>query len=733
MRLLFLLSTSASAFAVGAALAADLPLREVTPILPLPKWEGFYGGLDIGGVAASAGPIVYTTAPAVTGKFLTDPAMWQARAPFWATQNGALAGGDEGGFLGGFQIGYNYRSEYLGRIIAGVEADFQGLAVGGRSGSLATFSRNLLANGDSLVNSASGSSSLQYLGTVRARLGYLTDPTLFVYATGGFAFGVVENKLALSSLYANAAGLPIQNAIGNLANLTPQTGWTAGAGVEWMFMPDWSLKAEYLYFSLGGGKVRTASEAYPLLANAFGGANGVPADWTSSVVSSPRMSGSIARIGINYHFVSNVAAAGHGGGDAGGAHDATGDRDASDARDGDTEGMQKGGESHAGAGARSGHHGAGGMHGGKSKGASHVAGASAGGHKVAGGAKEGHGGEHKGNVHTVVPAGVYGAHMVGAGEARFAYTPSYSVMRDDYIGTTKIAPYQVTQIPWVPNSVFALPNFFAANPTRTLRNAPDNMKMQMHMFHGMFGVTDWFNVMIMGSLSDRNMSMTVFKGPNGSIPLGPTNSATQGWGDTMVQGLVRLYQDDIHHLHVNLGLSLPTGSISEEIIHMHPSGVFFQKRAYYGLQLGTGTYDGLFGFTYRGKLDAWSWGLVYRGRAALGENQSGYLRGLSNEISAWGAYDIVQGLAATGRVAATVWDRIYGHDVLIWGAQQGTVPDYQGGERVKLLGGFEYLLKSEGMKPVRIAVEAGAPVYQRLNGPQIGQQWELNTALNFGF
>ena len=121
---------------------------------------------------------------------------------------------------------------------------------------------------------------------------------------------------------------------------------------------------------------------------------------------------------------------------------------------------------------------------------------------------------------------------------------------------------------------------------------------------------------------------------------------------------------------------------------MHPSGQFFPKRAYYGLQLGTGTYDGLFGFTYTGKLDAWSWGLIYRGRAALGDNDAGYLRGLSNEISAWGGYEVLPGLAATGRVAATIWDRIYGHDDLIWGAQQGTVPDYQGGERVKLLGGL---------------------------------------------
>jgi len=28
-------------------------------------------------------------------------------------------------------------------------------------------------------------------------------------------------------------------------------GWTAGAGVEWMFNPKWSVKAEYLYYNLG--------------------------------------------------------------------------------------------------------------------------------------------------------------------------------------------------------------------------------------------------------------------------------------------------------------------------------------------------------------------------------------------------------------------------------------------------------------------------------------------------
>ncbi len=732
MKPFIIFSASALPFVAGAALAADLPVLVAPP--PPPMWTGFYAGLNAGGVLANNGAIDYTTAPSVTGKYLTDPANMVVRAPFWASQSGSIPGGDNGGFIGGAQVGYNFPTGYLGNALVGVEADIQGLASGSGNRNLAGLYRNMLVQGDSLQNSAYGRSSLDFLGTLRLRLGYLVEPNLLAYATGGLAFGGVGVHHGTSSLYTNAAGVAVQDAIGNLDISTTQPGWTIGAGVEWMFMPRWSLKAEYLYYALGSGKIRSTAAAYPIgVANAFGGTNGAPSDWTISEVASPRVTGSIARVGLNYHFSSDAASVGHSSADEFGGD---GMQDGKEQAGNHDEVSAAGGQGADGEGG-GGHHGnqekhaKHAKHGGKEKGGAHMAAAS-GGHSGKGGADGGHGDKH-GAKHTVVPAGVYGAHMVGAGEVRFAYTPSYAVMRGNYIGSSTIAPAQVTAIPWVPNSNLALANFLAANPTRTLRNAPDNMKMQMHMFHAMFGVADWFNVMVMGSLSDRNMSMTVFRGPSGSTPLGPTNSATQGWGDTSVQGLVRLYQDDIHHLHVNLGLSLPTGSYAEDIIHQHPSGQFFMKRAYYGLQLGTGTYDALFGFTYTGKLDAWSWGLVYRGRAALGANDAGTDRGLANEISSWGGYELLPGLAATGRVAATIWERIYGHDVLIWGAQQGTVPDYQGGERVKLLGGLEYLLKFEGMKPIRLAVEAGAPVYQRLNGPQLGQSWELNTALTFGF
>jgi opacity protein-like surface antigen len=724
------LSTSALPLVASVAFAADLPTLKAPPPPPPPLWAGLYGGLNLGGASVDSGAIDYSTGPSPTGRYLIDTALWRARSPFWTTQRGSLPGNDDAALIGGAQLGYNFQLGYAGEFIAGLEADLQGLVSGRGNHNLVAAYRNILVNRDGLLNGVDGGAALDFLGTVRARVGYLMNPTLLVYATGGLAFGGVGYSLSNTSLYTNAAGVRAQNAIGNLDALTTQPGWTAGVGLEWMFMPRWSLKAEYLYYDLGRGNARTTAAAYPVgAASAFGGSVGAPADWTTTSVRSPHVSGSIARIGLNYHFAADPAPTGRA--DAGGSDgmleaDAQSEGHAAASSDG----MQGKGEKGAGHAGHDAGGGAGGRHGAKSKGAGQMADSF---HQKDGGSGDGHDGEKHGKKHTVVPAGVYGAHMVGPGEARFAYTPSYAVMRGNYIGESQIAPYQVTTIPWAPNSPFAMPTFYAANRTRSLRNAPDNMKMQMHMFHAMFGVTDWFNVMVMGSLSDRNMSMTVFKGPSGPTPLAPTNSATQGWGDTAVQGLFRLYQDDIHHLHANLGLSIPTGSIVEEIIHMHPSAQFFSKRAYYGLQLGTGTFDGLFGFTYTGKLDVWSWGLIYRGRAALGDNNAGYLRGLSNEFSAWGGYELLPGLAATGRVAATVWDRIYGHDEQIWGAQQGTVPGYQGGERVKLLGGLEYLIKFQGFKPIRLAVEAGAPIYQRLNGPQLGQSWELNTALNFGF
>ncbi len=315
-----------------------------------------------------------------------------------------------------------------------------------------------------------------------------------------------------------------------------------------------------------------------------------------------------------------------------------------------------------------------------------------------------------GCTHAVVPAGVFGANMVQAHSVMLMYTPMMMGMRENYIGSSTLSPSAIV------------------TQASSLRIVPTSMDSEMHMFHAMYGITDWANVMVMGAYVHKSMTMTTFAGGAGATPLGNSTSSTEGLGDTSLVGLFRIYQDDIHHVHLNLGLSLPSGSITEQATMLSPTGAMMPMRACYGMQLGSGTYDGLYGFTYTGHIKPWSWGAAFRGRAAFDENTEGYRWGPSNELSLWGAYEVLPGLNLTARAAGTQWGRIQGSDSHIFGKMEGANPDYYGGERVEMFGGLEYKLHAFGT-PVRLAVEAGAPVYQYLNGPQLGKEWQVNCAL----
>jgi outer membrane immunogenic protein len=65
-------------------------------------------------------------------------------------------------------------------------------------------------------------------------------------------------------------------------------GWTAGAGMEWMFARNWSAKAEYLYVDLG--KHAATGVTLP---------NAIP---PGSYTASADFREHIARFGVNYKF-----------------------------------------------------------------------------------------------------------------------------------------------------------------------------------------------------------------------------------------------------------------------------------------------------------------------------------------------------------------------------------------------------------------------------------------------
>jgi outer membrane immunogenic protein len=175
-------------------------------------------------------------------------------AAFSAAASARTYNGNNGGFIGGGQIGYNW--QFYNSLVAGLEADIQGVAnsSGGRTGisSVPVANDATIGNGTVFTAITSARGNLQYLGTVRGRLGWLVTPTLLLYGTGGLAYGGVTLNTATTVTASNSVWANGQTAaFGGVNFSNTQVGWTAGGGLEWMFFPNWSAKVEYLYYDLG--------------------------------------------------------------------------------------------------------------------------------------------------------------------------------------------------------------------------------------------------------------------------------------------------------------------------------------------------------------------------------------------------------------------------------------------------------------------------------------------------
>jgi outer membrane immunogenic protein len=192
-----LLGVAALAAFAGPAFAADMPARTYSkaPVYSAPavvyNWTGFYIGGHVGG--AFAGDNTF--------------------------------GSSDARFLGGVQGGFDY--QFAPNWVVGAEAQYSWLTGGSNNG--------VLFPGGSLVTSKN-----DQLGSVTGRLGYTWGPAL-LYAKGGYAWR--DN----SNIGASIAGTPAAfTTDGN-----HKDGYTVGAGLEYMFAPNWSAKAEYQYYNFG--------------------------------------------------------------------------------------------------------------------------------------------------------------------------------------------------------------------------------------------------------------------------------------------------------------------------------------------------------------------------------------------------------------------------------------------------------------------------------------------------
>jgi outer membrane immunogenic protein len=265
----------------SSAFAADLPSYKAPPPPPLPPpplWTGFYVGLNAGGTWSSNNSVQVGTFPVGP-----QPGINPAVIPQLALlASGSLSSRNNGGFIGGGQIGYNWQF-YNGAVLAGVEADIQGIA---RSNNTTNFTTGAVVVGVPVISNTALTRSLDYIGTVRGRLGWLFTPTLLVYGTGGLAYGGVNTSTSIFQ-----AGTNGFSGLGATSFSDTRVGWTAGGGLEWMFMPRWSAKVEYLYYDLGN-----VSTTVPLTSAFF------PIATYGIVQQTTRFNGNIVRAGVNYHF-----------------------------------------------------------------------------------------------------------------------------------------------------------------------------------------------------------------------------------------------------------------------------------------------------------------------------------------------------------------------------------------------------------------------------------------------
>jgi outer membrane immunogenic protein len=203
----------------GPAMAADMgmPLKAPpAPVAPLFSWTGFYLGGNLGAGWNDGN--------------LTDSLF----GVNWSGNNNNVT------FLGGGQVGVNYQ---INSVVLGVEGDFDWFANNNNSATVTAFGETV-----------TGSNNGRWLTTLTGRLGYAWDRVLF-YGKGGGAW-VGSNNFTLTNV---ATGSSV-----SFANNNTNTGWTAGAGVEWAFYDNWTARVEYDYVGLNGATF-TVPATFPVV------------------------------------------------------------------------------------------------------------------------------------------------------------------------------------------------------------------------------------------------------------------------------------------------------------------------------------------------------------------------------------------------------------------------------------------------------------------------------------
>lgn len=306
------------------------------------------------------------------------------------------------------------------------------------------------------------------------------------------------------------------------------------------------------------------------------------------------------------------------------------------------------------------------------------------------------------------PVGMMISHVHEKGQWMLSYRYSMSRLEGNQSGTDKM----------LDEAVFT--NYLLA---------PSRMNMQMHMLMGMYGLTPRITLMAMFSYMQQSMLMEMFptgsSHHHGSDPLHEQHAqASNGMGDTRLYVLWGLPNCRSHQFMINLGLSMPTGSIIQK---GNANDVIYAGRHLpYSMQLGSGSLDILPGLTYLYRSGKWSVGNQLSAVMRYFDNKLGYRRGHEASFNSWVSYRCFSFFSSSLRMEASVSGAIVGQDKNVYAQfEPAADPHNYGGHFVSLYGGTLFHPTFQMLKQHRFGIEMGLPVYQYVQGVQQRQQFTV--------
>lgn len=318
------------------------------------------------------------------------------------------------------------------------------------------------------------------------------------------------------------------------------------------------------------------------------------------------------------------------------------------------------------------------------------------------------------------PAGVMADHMHKAGEVMIGLRLS----RDWYDGAMRTGTEPLTDMQ-IAHAGYSM--------------GTQSMRMDMAMLDIMWAPNDNLTLMLMPQYMKMDMVMRALPDMSGghggshhggghAMMSGETHAHShEGWGDTIVAGLVRIKKNDKANIHATLAVGIPTGSVDAR----NPDGSYL----HYGMQMGSGTWDILPSLTMTGRAGRWGWGgqgnYVWR---AEKRNKSGYQLGDQFSATAWTSYRIADSASLSVR-------GLYTHEGAIKGEYAGvqnmvSPSDGQlnyGTDRLEIGLGLNLVPTAGPIKGLRVGAEYLVPVYEKVNGIQIAKRDGLQINISKAF